>query len=208
MVQLASQLGRCTAPCVQLVNSENYLIEIKKALQFLRGQSQDLVDELKVRMLQLSQEEKYEQAARWRDTLKSLAAILERQSVVDPNAKIDLDIITFCGDERGTVVQFLYVRQGRVLGTRSQFISGFDPNEPAEDPREWFVSVINQYYWENIVPDEVLMSFDIGVEMMRLMQKVLMERRGREVKIKFGTTDQTPELLQKVCERDISHIQT
>jgi excinuclease ABC subunit C len=153
-------------------------------------------------MLKLSDEEKYEQAARWRDTLRSLTAILEKQSVVDPNAKKDLDIITFAGDSRGTIVQFLHVRQGRVLGARSQFLTGFDSSEPTEDPREWFVSVINQYYWENIVPDEVLMSFDIGVEMMRLMQKVLVERKGSEVEIKFGTSDEKERELLEMTEKN------
>lgn len=184
------QLGRCSAPCVKLVNSVAYGAELGKALQFLRGQSQQLVEDLRERMLRLSEEEKYEQAARWRDTLRSLAAILEKQSVVDPNAQKDIDIICFCGDTRGTMVQFLFVRQGRVLGMRSQFLAGLDPTESGEDPREWFVSVLNQYYWENIIPDEVLMSFDIGVEMMRLLQKVLLERRGREVLVKFGTSDE------------------
>lgn len=196
------QLGRCTAPCVNLVSKEDYGTDIKKALQFLRGQSQELVEELGEKMLRLSEEEKYEQAARWRDTLRSLNAILEKQSVIDPNAKKDLDIITFAGDVRGTIVQFLHVRQGIVLGTRSQFLAGFDADEPSEDPREWFVSVINQYYWENIIPDEVLMSFDIGVEMMRLMQKVLAERKGTEVKIKFGTTDEKERELLEMTEKN------
>ncbi len=196
------QLGRCTAPCVGLVQKGEYAEDIGKALQFLRGQSQELIDELRQRMFQLSEEEKYEQAARWRDTLKSLAAILEKQAVIDPNAKKDLDIICYSGDQRGTIVQFLHVRQGRVLGTRSQFLAGFDPNEPAEDPREWFVSVINQYYWENIVPDEVLMTFDIGVEMLRLMQKVLGERRGSEVVIKFGTADEKENELLAMTEQN------
>jgi excinuclease ABC subunit C len=191
------QLARCSAPCVKLVNTTNYGEDIAKALQFLRGQSQELIDELKQRMLHLSDEEKYEQAARWRDTLRSLTAILEKQSVVDPNAKKDVDIVCFVGDQRGTMIQFLHVRQGRVLGTRSQFLSGLDPQDPNEDPREWFVSVINQYFWENIVPEEVVLSFDIGVEMMRLMQKVLTERRGSEVLIKIGTHDEKEkELLE------------
>ncbi len=196
------QLGRCTAPCVELVSAKDYGDDIKKALQFLRGQNQELVEDLRERMLKLSEEEKYEQAARWRDNLRSLTAILEKQSVVDPNARKDLDIITFAGDSRGTIVQFLHVRQGRVLGTRSQFLAGFDPSEPTEDPREWFVSVINQYYWENIVPDEVLMSFDIGVEMMRLMQKVLEERKGSEVEIKFGTSDEKERELLEMTEKN------
>lgn len=191
------QLGRCTAPCVKLISAKDYRVDIDKALQFLRGQSQVLIDELKARMLKLSEEEKYEQAARWRDTLQSLDAILEKQSVVDPQAQKDLDIITFCGDERGTVIQFLFVRQGRVLGTRSQFLSGFDPNVQNEDPREWFISLVNQYYWENIIPDEVLIAIDVGVEMQRLIQKVLSERKGNEVKIKFGTSDEKEkELLE------------
>lgn len=196
------QLGHCSAPCVRLIAEKDYSQAIQKALRFLKGQSQELIGELRQKMLQLSEEEKYEQAARWRDTLNSLAAILEKQAVVDPNATKDLDIITFCGDSRGTVVQFLHVRQGRVLGTRSQFLAGFDPQEPNEDPREWFLSIINQYYWENIIPDEVLLAYDIGVEMMRLMKNVLEERRGSEVRVRVGTSEEKEKELLEMTEQN------
>ncbi len=199
------QLGRCTAPCVQYINKDNYRMDIDKALKFLKGQSQDLIEDLKKRMYQLSEEEKYEQAARWRDTLSSLNAILEKQSVIDPNAHNDLDIITFCGDERGTVIQMMHVRQGRVLGTRSQFLSGFNSEDAVEDAREWFVSIINQYYWENMIPDEVLVSFDIGVEMLRLMEKVLTERKGQSVRIKFGTTEEKERELLELTLKNARH---
>lgn len=196
------QLNRCTAPCVNLVTKKDYGKDVQKALRFLKGQSQVLVKELRERMIQLSEEEKYEQAARWRDTLKSLEAILEKQAVVETGVEKDLDFVAYCGNERGTVVQFLHVRQGRVLGTRSQFIAGFNCDDPSEDPREWFVSVINQYYWENIVPDEVVMSFDVGVELMRLLQKVLMERKGGEVKIKFGSVKEKESELLEMTTRN------
>lgn len=197
------QMGRCSAPCVKKINSSDYLLDVRKALTFLRGQSGELIDELQKKMLKLADEEKYEQAARWRDTLRSLNMILEKQSVVDLQARKNLDIVTFCGDARGTVIQFLYVRQGRVLGTRSQFLAGFDSADPQEDPREWFVSVINQYYWDNMIPDEVLISHDIGVEMVKLMQNVLTERRGGEdVKISLATSDEKEKELLELTEKN------
>jgi len=197
------QLGRCTAPCVKKISPEAYRTDVRKALKFLRGQSGELVEELEKKMIKLSEEEKYEQAARWRDTLRSLNAILEKQSVIDPEAKKNLDIITFCGDYRGTLIQFLHVRQGRVIGTRSQFIAGFDPTEPKEDPREWFVSIINQYYWDNMIPDEVLISFDIGIEMVRLVQSALTERRGGEkVKVTLATNDEKEKELLEMTEKN------
>jgi len=192
------QLGRCSAPCVKKISPPDYKTEIRKALKFLRGQSSELIDELKQKMFQLSDEEKYEQAARWRDTLHSLQAILEKQSVVDPNAVKNLDIIAYCGDSRGTIIQFLHVRQGRVLGMRSQFLSGFDASDPTEDPREWLVSIVNQYYWDNMIPDEVLISCDLGVEMTRLIENVLTDRRGGEkVVVSLATNDEKEkELLE------------
>lgn len=197
------QLGRCTAPCVKKITPEEYMLDVRKTLNFLRGQNHELVDELKEKMLALSEEEKYEQAARWRDTLRSLNAILEKQSVVDPEAKKNIDFITFCGDFRGTIIQFMHVRQGRVLGMRSQFIAGFDSADPKEDPREWFVSIINQYYWDNMIPDEVLVGYDMGVDIMKLLQNVLTERRaGVKVKISFTTNDEKEKELLEMVEKN------
>lgn len=197
------QLGRCTAPCVQKITPAEYLVDVRKVLNFLRGQNHELVDELKEKMLALSEEEKYEQAARWRDTLRSLNAILEKQSVVDPEAKKNIDFITYCGDFRGTIIQFMHVRQGRVLGMRSQFISGFDSADPKEEPREWFISIINQYYWDNMIPDEVLVAHDMGVDIMKLLQNVLTERRaGDKVKISFTTNDEKEKELLEMVERN------
>lgn len=197
------QLGRCTAPCVKNITAEEYKSDVRKALSFLRGHNHELVEELKQKMLALSEEEKYEQAARWRDTLRSLNAILEKQSVVDPEAKKNIDFITYCGDVRGTVIQFMHVRQGRVLGMRSQFIVGFDPTDGKEDPREWFVSIINQYYWDNMIPDEVLVGHDMGTDMMKLLQNVLTERRaGEKVKISYSTNQEKEKELLEMVEKN------
>jgi excinuclease ABC subunit C len=90
----------------------------------------------------------------------------------------------------------LHIRQGRMLGTRSHFFPLLDPTDPLEDHREWLVSFLNQYYEDNIIPQEVFLSVDIGQDLNKLMMAVLAERSGTEVVVKMGTSEKAQALIE------------
>lgn len=204
---LTYQIGRCTAPCVNYVGREVYREEVEGAKLFLKGQNRKVIKALTQRMMQSAEEEKFEVAARLRDSIAAVKAVLEKQAVINAASDKDVDAISFHGDDRGTLVEMVHVRAGRVIGTRSHFLPQVDSLSPQEDPREWLVDFINQYYADNFVPDEVLISVDIGSDLYRLLENVLKERSGHEAYVVFPTSEKGRELIEMATRNAEAHFQ-
>lgn len=170
------QIGRCTAPCVDLVKPEDYQLDVKAALDFLQGKDGKVIKELKKRMKEASLAERYEAAAKYRDSISAVEAIWEKQAVVSASHEKDQDVVAFFGDERGTLMAIVNVRKGRMIGHQSHFLPMLNTKAETEDVREWFVSFLNQYYLDNFIPDEILVPLDLGNDLTKLFQAVLKER--------------------------------
>lgn len=205
------QIGRCTAPCVNYITKEDYRSEIEGAKDFLKGRSRKLLKDIESKMKAAADEEKFEVATRARDAMFAVKNILERQAVVNDASEIDQDVISYFGDERGTLIETLHVRSGRVIGTRSHMLSSLEvaaaPDETNEDVRDWLVSFLNQYYEDNIIPDEVLTVVDLGMDLNKLMQAVLKERSGRDVVVRFPTDPKNARLLEMANLNAESHFE-
>lgn len=199
------QIGRCTAPCVKLITAQDYRIEVEGALLFLKGQNKKVIKVLESKMRESANEERFEVAAKLRDSVTSIKSILEKQGVINDKTEKDQDAIGFFGDDRGCLIETLHVRQGRVIGTRPHFFPLLDPQSPDEDAREWFVSFLNQYYDENIIPDEILLPIDVGLDMTKLMENVLFERAQVKTKVRFATDTLGRNLVSMANENAKSH---
>lgn len=190
------EIGRCKAPCVNLVTSNEYKGDVDDALEFLKGHNQRVITTLEKKMKQASKAEKFEQAAKCRDSLKALGAILEKQSVINAVSEQNQDAISYYGDERGVLMSTLHIRHGRVIGQRSHFLPQVNLTSKEEDIREWLVDFINQYYYDNIVPDEILLPVDIGHDLTTLLKNVLSERAGQKVSVRFATDEDGRRLVE------------
>jgi len=200
---MTHQIGRCTAPCVQYIDSENYRAEVEGALLFLKGKNKSVVKAMKARMMTAAEEEKFEVAARLRDSIEAIKSILQKQAVINDTSEKDQDAIGYFGDDRGCLIETLHVRQGRVIGTRPHFIPVLDVVDPTSDPREWLVSFMNQYYEDNIIPDEVLLPTEIGTDLTKLMEAVLQERSGAKSHVvRFATDDKGRALVEMTNQND------
>ena len=204
---LTHQIGRCTAPCVKLITAEEYRLDVEGAKAFLKGQDKKLVKELTKRMLQSAEEEKFEVAARLRDSVGAMKSILEKQAVINASSDEDQDAIGYHGDDRGTLIETLHIRQGRVLGTRAHFFPMLDSLDPTEDAREWMISFLNQYYEDNIIPDDVLLPLEMGMDLTKLMEAVLKERSGNNVRVRFATDPKGRALVDMANENAKAHFE-
>lgn len=201
------QMGHCTAPCVNLVSEKDYQRDVKSALDFLKGRKSKLIKEMTRQMKDAAAAERFEVAAKLRDSLHAVETILEKQTVVSMNVDFDQDVAVFVGDERGAVVETLHVRAGRVIGSRPHFLSKFNPQSPDEDIRDWFTSFLNQYYLDNVVPDEILLSVDLGLDIVKLLQNVFRERAGKVPKISVATGEDGYRLVEMAMQNAKSHFQ-
>lgn len=201
------QIGRCTAPCVKYISKDDYREEVEGARDFLKGRSKKVIKDIEARMMAAANEEKFEVAAKLRDSMWSVKNILEKQSVINDASELDQDIISFHGDSRGVVVETLHVRSGRVIGARPHYLGGLDITSPDESVVEWFTSFLNQYYEDNFIPDEVLTVIDLGGDLNKLLHDVLHERSGRDVVVRYGHDQKAQKLLEMAEQNAKAHFE-
>lgn len=204
---MTHQIGRCTAPCVKLVTAEEYREDAKGARAFLKGQDKKVLKILKERMMHAAEDEKFEVAANLRDSIQAIQKVLEKQSVINASSERDQDAIGYFGDERGCLIETLHIRQGRVLGARSHFFPLLDPHDSKEDHREWLVDFINQYYDENVIPEEILLPVEIGLDLTKLLEAVLKERSGIDSVVRFATDERGRALVQMANDNAQAHFE-
>lgn len=202
---MTHQIGRCTAPCVNLITEKDYRCEVEGAKLFLKGQNKKVLKSLSEKMMTSADEEKFEVAARLRDSISSIKAVLEKQAVINDTMEKDQDAIGYYGDERGCLIETVHVRSGRVIGTRPHFLPQIDPLDKLEDPREWLVDFLNQYYEDNIIPDDVLLPVEIGNDLVKLMEAVLRERSDHKPIVRFATDEKGRSLVEMANENAKAH---
>ncbi|MEX2131403.1 MAG: excinuclease ABC subunit UvrC, partial [Pseudohongiellaceae bacterium] len=116
---LQYQIGRCTGPCVGFISPEDYAEDVRFSTLFLQGKSDALITELGQRMESSAAAQDFERAARLRDQIKDLRRIQGEQFVANQGS--DADIIAAAIKPPYYCVQVLYVRSGRVVGSKSYY---------------------------------------------------------------------------------------
>lgn len=171
------QIGRCSAPCVGLIDQESYLADIRSAELFLQGKNQDLLVQLQDRMLLSSGELKFEEAALIRDQITHLRKAQESQSIDASDGNID--ILAIHQDKNISAVHVANIRHGKMLGSRSYFPK-FTLGEGESQALAYF---IGQFYlvMNREVPDEIVLSHD--VEDMALLQAALSAHKNKKIKL-------------------------
>jgi excinuclease ABC subunit C len=193
-------IGRCSAPCVDLITKEEYSKSIKGAQSFFKNKNKKLISDMEADMEKLADQEKFELAARVRDSLRAIQRVMEKQSVVSTDIDLDQDVFSYYGDHRGTLICSVHVRQGAVIGHKGHFFPLIDSSSPEDDIRDWLMTFLNQYYEENIVPDEILLPLDIGHDLRKLLAEVLKLYSDKQVSIIFPTDDFGQKLLDMARE--------
>ena len=172
---LQHQIGRCTAPCVNLISAADYARDVGHATLFLEGRSQKVIEDLIARMEHASEALEFERAAALRDQIAALKRVQARQHVAGVNA--NMDIVAAFGTGGVACVQVFYFRQGRHLGNRSYF----PRNSGAADQIEVLQAFVSQYYLRHQPPGELVVNGALPDK--DLLAEVLSQRAGRKVRI-------------------------
>ncbi len=176
---LQYQIRRCSGPCVGIVSADEYAEDVRHSEMFLSGQSGQLVSELADRMEQAASNLQFERAAELRDQIQQLQQVQAKQYIEGESG--DLDIVACQLRASLACVQLLYVRDGRILGSRSYF-PRVHLDETEADVLEAFLV---QHYLgasnEQEIPRELLLSHELpGTE---VVEAAFAEARGRKVAI-------------------------
>lgn len=188
-----AQIGKCCAPCENVISKEDYMKRIDAACDFLDGNMTNLLSELEEEMLQASADLEFERAAGIRDKINALKQIENKQKIVSEKYA-DEDIIGFFETENKTFAEVFFVRNGRLLGHHGTVISntrGMAQEEIAE-------SFIKQFYESSdYIPKNVYTDYKCEDE--ALMSEFLTALSGR------GTKVLTPQRGEKKALLEMAH---
>ncbi|MGP1110799.1 MULTISPECIES: excinuclease ABC subunit UvrC [Serratia] len=177
---LQYQIGRCLGPCVAgLVSEEEYRQQVDYVRLFLSGKDQQVLHQLIERMEEASKLLNFEEAARIRDQIQAVRRVTERQFVSGDSD--DLDVIGVAFDAGMACLHVLFIRQGKVLGSRSYF-----PKVPGgTDMGEVVQTFVGQFYLQGsqarTLPGEILLDFSLPEK--DLLAESLSELVGRKIQI-------------------------
>jgi excinuclease ABC subunit C len=128
---LLFHIEKCSGPCVGEVDHETYQRYVDELIQFLEGDTDEVVRKLETAMREAADELEFERAARLRDRLTSVNKAIERQMMVADRSE-DLDVVGVADDELEAAVQVFHVRKGRVVGRRGFVMDKVEDLDPHE----------------------------------------------------------------------------
>ena len=186
----------CTAPCIGVVNQEEYRQMISDLQDFLNGQSDPIVKRLGKEMAKASEELRFEKAAAVRDQLKAIQAIVERQKIVFNTDYLDSDVIAMARADGEACVQIFFIRGGKLIGREYFILEGTEETTDTEVMGQF----VKQFYTEAAnVPQQVMLPEEI--EEAKIIGQWLRSRRGGEkVELFVPREGQSQELVQMAAE--------
>src|SRR5712672_1589364 len=171
-------IKRCQGPCVAgLTSDERYAEAARDARLFLEGRRHDLIKSLEQRMAAAAEQELFEQAASYRDLLRTLEDIEERQRIAAAQGD-DTDVFAYYAEPPLVSANLFHLRGGRVVDRRE-----FYWEDLAEfDPHEFVPSLLKQFYLDaEYLPKAIHVPIDF--EDRALLEETLTERTGHKVEI-------------------------
>ena len=213
------QIGRCCGLCAGDVTKEEYLELVNCAVRILRGSTKEAVASLEERMYKAAEEERFEEAARCRDSIEALKKVGKKRRItsLSPGAEYDVIAVTESAGQLCSAV--FYVRDG-IISDSEQFIFGADEitgfrtkneldatgqktSEAQIDDSDFPLStfIANLYNGREYIPDEILLSFEMPGQEADLVGRYLSDRAGHRVTLKTPVRGELHHLCQ-MAEND------
>ncbi|MDD6325446.1 MAG: excinuclease ABC subunit UvrC [Lachnospiraceae bacterium] len=194
-------IGQCNAPCQGNFTKEQYRESVAQAVDFLAGNHAPVVKMLEEKMNQASEEMEFEKAIEYRDLIRSIHQVSERQKITNEDGE-DKDVIALAVDDADdtvanadAVVQVFFIRGGKMIGREHFFL-----RVALQDTKSVILnSFVKQYYAGTpFVPKELMLETDI--EEHELVEAWLTEKRGQKVYLRIpkkGTKEKLVEMARE-----------
>ena len=169
------EIGICSAPCQGYISEEDYRQQIRKVMAFLNGHYDDILDSLTEQMNAASEELRYEDAASYRDLIRDVKQVAQKQKITSDDGE-DRDVIGVASTGRSAVVQIFFIRSGRMIG-RDHFRMAVAEGDRIADIVSGF---LKQYYGGTpYIPHYIMLQSEI--EDRDIIERWLTSRRGKPV---------------------------
>ena len=183
-------IGQCEAPCQGLISQEDYQKQMHQVLQFLGGNYEPVIQMLTDKMMEASEAMAYEKAMEYRDLIRSIQQITEKQKVTSSQME-DKDVIGLARAGNEAVVQVFFIRNGRLIGRDHYYLTGVE----SESRTSVLTSFVKQFYGESpFVPRELMLPETI--EDSDIILRWLSEKRGQKVVLRVPKKGQKERLVE------------
>ena len=170
-------IKQCDAPCQNYISEEKYRQYVNEALDFLNGNHKTITEKLTKAMMEASEQMEFEKAAEYRDLLKSMKAISEKQKVNSSEME-DRDIVAIAKAMEEAVVSVFFIRGGKLLGRENFHMTGISETTASEVMGNF----IKQFYAGTpYIPKELVLQYPIEEE--EIIKEWLSKKRGQKVSV-------------------------
>jgi excinuclease ABC subunit C len=189
---LYHHMGRCPqAPCAGLADAAVYRRAVDDVALFLEGKQELLLRKMKSDMSEASESLEFERAARIRDQIGAVEALIARQKVLSVNG-VDQDIVALVMDQGSAAVQMFFVRNGKLIGQEHFLLDGAQNEEDIEEATSEFVK---QYYQDaQYVPSEIILPTHL--EETEIIEQWLKQKKGTKVTLTVPSRGGKKNLLE------------
>ncbi len=187
------QLGQCCGVCTGKVTKEEYAALIKCATEILRGNITDAKKALTEQMINLAEEERFEAAAKCRDTIAALERLHQKQHVVAA-PETDMDVFGLWKDDYGTCISCLYVREGAVIDKTDYIFNA----ETEANEEELCAFLVEHYNIRDYIPREIIVSFDLNDEDKSVLEEYFYNKANRKIIVRKPERGNTKKLCDTV----------
>ncbi|MBE6709393.1 MAG: excinuclease ABC subunit C, partial [Ruminococcaceae bacterium] len=207
------QTGRCAGLCTGDINPMEYGATVAMAKEILRGKTAGVARELEERMMKCAEEERFEEAARCRDSLAAIRKLGERQKAVGaPDA--ECDVIAFAAAGKGECAAVFYIRGGYINDSEhfvfgDTEITGFSPDaDGAEDKDSPLAAfVMSLYQGREYIPGLILISEEIGEGDLAVLEEYLTGLAGHKVTLRTPQRGDGVRLCEMAAEDAVRHFE-
>ncbi len=183
-------IDRCLAPCVGYVSKDDYRLIIEQVMEFLSGETRPILRELERKMQEAAADERFEEAARYRNRLFAVRHMVERQAA-DRRAVGTVDVIGIAAEGDRAAVQVFPLRDGKLIDRYGFHLE----NVQGQDLPALLDAFVLEYYGSSpSVPPQIVVP--LGVGDTSALEEFLSERRGSRVEVRAAARGEKRRLAE------------
>lgn len=194
-------LGLCSAPCTKRVNKAEYAERVKKVINFLNGNDDEIENILTQKMQQAAENENFESALMYRDRLKMVAKLKQRVVANLPKS-VNKDVFAYVTDGLNGIITSMVIRGGKILG-----VMNYPCDDASLEEGQTLFNFLVQYYENMIVPDEMIVSHVVEDENLLFgaigkKSKIISNPHGINLSLLNMAKENAKDYLEKHIEKN------
>ena len=199
---LNMHIKRCVGPCTGDVSKEEYNKMIEEIILFLSGKEEKLIEILKEKMNKCAMEFNFEEAAVYRDKIRSLEEMMQKQKIDTHSSDVNQDVIAMARAHDEACVQIFFVRNGKIVGREHFILEGVMDSSRASI----LGSFVKQFYMEQeYIPKEIIIEDEI--EDSFILEEWLSAKKGQKVIIRVPQKGEKRSLIEMVRKNAIEYLE-